>query len=79
MIGMIAAVIGTVSFVPQVIQIVKTKDTSSISLGMYGLFVLGIGLWLIYGISIQNISLIIANAVTLVLSGTILTYKIKFR
>ena len=56
MIGMIAAVIGTCSFVPQVIQIVKTKDTSSISLGMYMMFVAGIALWLIHGIRIQDMA-----------------------
>lgn len=79
MIGMIAAVIGTCSFVPQVIQIVKTKDTSSISLGMYMMFVAGIALWLIRGIRIQDMALILANGVTFILASTILTYKVKYK
>lgn len=79
MIGMIAAVIGTCSFVPQVIQIVKTKDTSSISLGMYMMFVAGIALWLIHGIRIQDMALIFANGVTFILASTILTYKVKYK
>lgn len=39
MIGFIAAVLTTLSFVPQAWQIIKTKDTSGISLGMYAMFV----------------------------------------
>ncbi len=79
MIGIVAAIIGTCSFVPQVIQIIKTKDTTSISLGMYAMFVTGIALWLIHGIHIQDIALILANGVTFVLASIILTYKIKYK
>lgn len=79
MIGIVAAIIGTCSFVPQVIQIMKTKDTTSISLGMYAMFVTGIALWLIHGIRIQDIALILANGVTFVLASIILTYKIKYK
>ena len=42
MIGFIAAVLTTLSFVPQAWQIIKTKDTSGISLGMYAMFVVGV-------------------------------------
>ena len=41
MIGMIAACLTTLSFVPQAIQVIKTKDTSGISLIMYSMFVIG--------------------------------------
>lgn len=39
MIGTIAAILTTISFLPQAYQVIKTKDTSSISLGMYITFV----------------------------------------
>ena len=42
MIGTIAAILTTISFLPQAYQVIKTKDTSSISLGMYVAFVLGV-------------------------------------
>ena len=54
MIGFIAAVLTTLSFVPQAWQIIKTKDTSGISLGMYAMFVVGVFLWLIHGSNIQD-------------------------
>ena len=48
MIGTIAAILTTLSFLPQAYQVIKTKDTSGISLGMYTMFVLGVFLWIIH-------------------------------
>ena len=50
LIGYIAASLTTFSFVPQVLHTIKTRDTSGISLGMYCILVIGIFLWLVYGI-----------------------------
>ena len=77
LIGYIAASLTTFSFLPQVMQTVKTKDTSGISLPMYCILVLGIFLWLIYGILKGDMILIVANIVTIILSGTVLFIKIK--
>lgn len=60
-------------------QVIKTKDTSGISLGMYIAFVLGVFLWIIHGIKIQDMNLIGANAITFVFASIILTYKIKYK
>jgi len=75
-IGYIAAVLTTSSFLPQAILTIKTRDTESLSLGMYSAFILGVLLWLIYGISIEDKAIIFANAVTLLLSASILSVKI---
>ena len=77
MIGFIAAILTTLSFVPQAWQIIKTRDTSGISLGMYSMFVTGVFLWLIHGWNIQDYAVISANGITLVLASIILFYKIK--
>jgi MtN3 and saliva related transmembrane protein len=77
LIGYFAASLTTISFLPQVIQIVKTNDTKSISLGMYCIFVLGVSLWLVFGIMISSLPIILANAITLILTLTILILKIK--
>lgn len=78
-IGPLAAVLATISFIPQLISVVKTKDTSSISLGMYLLFVTGVFLWVIHGIYIKDWPVIIANGITFMLSSIILVYKIKYK
>ncbi len=79
MIGSIAAILTTFAFLPQVIKVIKTKDTESIALCMYLMQVVGIALWLFHGLAIDDLPLIMANGVSLVLSGTILYYKLKYK
>ena len=78
-IGLIAAACTTSSFIPQAIKSIKTKDTSGISLSMYGLFAFGTLMWLLFGIFTDNIPVILANGVTLVFAYIILVYKIKYK
>ncbi|SHE22631.1 SemiSWEET transporter [methanotrophic endosymbiont of Bathymodiolus puteoserpentis (Logatchev)] len=75
-IGYIAATLTTVSFLPQAIMTLKTRDTESLSLGMYSSFTLGVLLWLIYGVCIADKAIIYANAVTFLLASLILSFKI---
>ncbi|WP_083852686.1 SemiSWEET transporter [Pedobacter arcticus] len=77
-IGLAAAFCTTVSFVPQALKIIRTKNTKSISLSMYLLFVLGVTLWLIYGIWVNDLPVTIANGITLIFAGSILYFKLKY-
>jgi MtN3 and saliva related transmembrane protein len=75
-IGYLAATLTTGSFVPQAILTIKTRDTESLSLGMYSTFTLGVLCWLIYGIHLGDMAIIIANSITLLLAASILSFKI---
>ena len=75
-VGYLAAILTTVSFLPQAIMTLKTRDTTSLSLGMYSLFTMGVFLWMIYGVFLLNPAIIIANAITFVLAAIILGVKI---
>lgn len=75
-IGFFAAFCTTLSFLPQVLKIVQTRDTQSLSLMMYVIFTLGVATWLVYGILRSDSAVIVANAVTLVLALIILGFKI---
>ncbi len=77
LIGASAATLTTIAFVPQAYQSFKTRDLSGISLPMYAIFTLGVALWLIYGLLIQNWPIILANAATFALSAVVLMLKIK--
>ena len=77
-IGFAAGTLTTVAFLAQVIRTLKQRSTKDISLGMYLMLCTGIGLWLIYGILIHSWPVIIANAITLALSGLVLIMKIRF-
>lgn len=76
-IGYIAAFLTTISFFPQAIHTIKTRDTSGISLLMYVSFSIGVACWLTYGLLLRNPTIVIANSVTLVLATIILTIKIQ--
>jgi len=77
--GMVAACCTTVSFIPQAVKTIRTKDTGSISVVMYALFTFGTLMWLVYGFVSNNIPIIIANAVTLALAVIILYYKLRYK
>ena len=75
-IGYAAAALTTCSFVPQAVLTLRTRDVSGISTGMYASFILGVALWFAYGLSLGAWPIIVANAVTLALSATILVTKL---
>ena len=78
-IGFFAAFCTTIAFLPQAIKIYKYKSTKDISLYMFLIFTIGVFSWLIYGLIINDLPVILANAVTLILSLFILIYKIKYK
>ena len=75
LLGMVAAVVTTGCFLPQALQVIRTRDTRSLSLAMYVLFVIGILLWLAYGVLLNSLPIILANIFTLVQAVVILHYK----
>ncbi|MBK8970844.1 MAG: SemiSWEET transporter [Hahellaceae bacterium] len=77
LIGSIAAVMTTLAFLPQVLHILKSRDTRGISGTMYSIFTSGVFLWLIYGCLIGSWPVIIANALTFVLAAIILLLKLR--
>ncbi len=78
-IGYIAAVLTTASFIPQAWHTFKTRDVRGISLGMYSTFTLGVAAWLLYGLLLDAWPIVIANAITLVLAAGILGMKLRYR
>ena len=77
--GLIAGALTTVAFIPQVVKIWKSKHTLDISLGMFAIFSVGVLLWLLYGIQLRALPIILYNGVTLVLSLTILVFKLRYK
>lgn len=78
LLGLVAALCTTLSFLPQAVKIIKTKETGSISLLMYILLDCGLFLWLIYGILIKSFPLILANGAAFLLSSTVLILKVVY-
>ena len=76
-IGYAAGLCTSLCFLPQVIQIIRTKKTKDISLSSYIVYTAGVIFWLIYGILDGSPSIISANCLSLLLAFTILYYKLR--
>ena len=76
-IGYAAATLTTVAFIPQALKTLRTRDTSGISLGMYAVFTVGIACWFGYGLVLHSWPMIVSNAITFVLSASILALKLR--
>ncbi len=77
--GMVAAVLTTASFVPQVRKTWIEKSTKDISLTMYLAMFLGVVLWLVYGVYYESIPMILANFITAVLLLIMIVLKLKYK
>jgi MtN3 and saliva related transmembrane protein len=77
-VGTAAAVCSMVSFVPQIVRILRERDATSVSLRMYAVSVTGFALWIGYGAMIEGWPIVGANSVCLVLSATILALKWRY-
>ena len=76
--GLTAGFLTTIAFIPQVMRTWRTRSAEDLSLGMFAVFVLGVSLWLAYGLVRGDVAMIAANAVTLVLAGAILVFKLRY-
>jgi MtN3 and saliva related transmembrane protein len=79
LLGYSAAVATTLAFVPQVVQVWRTRSADDISLAMYVLFMAGLSLWIAYGMRIGSVPVVAANGVTLLLAAAVLVGKVRFR
>ena len=77
-IGIIAACLTTAAFVPQVVKAHTSKHTKDISIAMCVLLACGVTLWAIYGLFLNSLPIIGANAITLALALYLIFLKIKY-
>lgn len=76
-IGLLAAILTTSAFVPQVYKLYKEKNAQGVSLTMYLIMFIGVLLWLLYGMLIESIAIIVANSVTAFLQLLVIIFKLK--
>lgn len=77
-VGYLAAVVGTVIFIPQAFQTIKTKETKSLSLPTFILICLNNTLWLSYGLLTSTSAIVLSQVIVFPLGFVILGYKIKY-
>lgn len=79
LVGTVAGICSTGSFIPQVLKAWRDGDTDAISKKMYLITVSAFTLWIIYGLLIESLPITIFNILSLVLSGIILYLKLRAR
>ena len=77
LVGTVAGLCSTGSFVPQVVKAWQRRDTAAISKRMYVITVTAFTLWTAYGFMIGSVPIIAFNIASLLLSATILVLKIR--
>ena len=75
-VGLFAGTCLAIANIPQLIRIIRTRDTKSISLLMYIIYCTGLASWLTYGILYKSLSMILSNAISLTIASIILVIKI---
>ncbi|HEU5339765.1 SemiSWEET transporter [Edaphobacter sp.] len=78
LVGYVAAACTTLSFLPQLLRVLKLRSARDISLGMFLVFSVGTALWFAYGLLAHSWPVTAANALTLALSLSILVLKLRF-
>lgn len=78
-VGWLAGTLTTVSFVPQVLHALRTRNTDGISVPMYAVFCSGVALWTVYGAYKHSFPIVTANLITLGLAAMVLGLTIRHR
>jgi MtN3 and saliva related transmembrane protein len=77
--GSLAGALTTVAFFPQLLKVWRTRSTGDISLGMFSIFCVGVLVWFIYGILIDDAPVIIANFLVFVQALIIVAFKVRYK
>lgn len=79
LLGLAAGTITSITFLPQVIQIWKTKSVKDLSMQMLLLLILGVTMWLTYGILVKDAAIIYTNSMVLTMSLVMMYFKFKYK
>lgn len=77
--GLLAATLTTLAFLPQVLKTWRAKSADGLSLGTFSLFCTGVFCWLMYGLLVEDLPIILSNSVTFVLAGSVLVQAVVYR
>lgn len=78
-IGLVAGTITSITFLPQVIRIWKTRSAKDLSMLMLTLLIIGTSLWFSYGFMMQDTAIIYTNSMVLAMSLVMMFFKLKYK
>lgn len=77
-IGLVAGFLTSIAVLPQVVRTWRTKHAKDISIWQPLLLIVGMMLWLIYGIILKDTPLIVANAFSVACYLLLVGMKVNF-
>lgn len=78
-IGIAAGAFTASSMLPQVIKIVKKKEASQVSVTMMLILIVGVSLWVVYGIMKDDIPIIATNVFSFLVNCVLVFFKFRYR
>lgn len=76
-IGVLAGTGTTVSFLPQMARILRTKSVSDLSLSMFLIHSTGVSLWTVYGVLVGDMVIVAFNGATMLFNLVILSFFLR--
>jgi MtN3 and saliva related transmembrane protein len=77
--GISAGAIMNISLIPQIIKTYKTKSSGDFSLAYLSTWLLGMSMWVIYGVVLNLLAVIVSNITAIGLMAILLTLILKYR
>jgi len=71
-IGSLAGLFTTIAVLPQIVKAIKTRRVEDVSIFMFAILCLGVGLWTVYGVIKDDLPIIITNGISFILNGIML-------
>jgi MtN3 and saliva related transmembrane protein len=78
-VGIIAGACTSISLLPQLIKTIKEKKGGDISYSMLAILLVGLGLWIWYGVLKKDYPIIITNTISVILNTLIIVFNIYYR
>lgn len=78
-IGYLAAIIGTLCWIPQTVKTWRSRETKDLSLIANLLVLSTVVLWFVYGVMTAAWPLVIGNVISIIAVGAIVTAKLIYK
>jgi len=76
--GFVAGICVTISVIPQILKIWKTKKVKDISLLTFSVLTFGVALWVLYGVLKNDLPIIVTNSISLSLNIVMVYFIIYY-
>lgn len=76
--GLTAGLLTSSSTFPQILKTWRTKNADDISPFMFSILLIGVILWVIYGIKRSDLPIIVTNSLAVILNAIMLVFKFRY-